>query len=298
MIRGRSRLIELDRTYNALDAAVATKPGPFGYGWTHSYAPNLTTDPTSHAVTVHQEGGATISFSQPKTGTYVGPPYATATLTSGAGGTLIFTLKNGKVDTFNAAGQLISETDRNGYQTTISHAVSGALLSVTDPAGRVLAFTTGATGLISQVIDPAGRKVTYTYDASNNLIEVKDVNGGATAYTYDSHHRLLTVKNANGGVTTNVYDSVNRIVKQSDPAGRATTWSYTAVISASNGTNTTTVTNAASHVSVRKFVNCLLSSLVCERWPSGSVTGDNIQVRPRRPAHLDERRDRSDLLSI
>ncbi len=62
VVPGRGRALKLERTYNAVDAVAAPTPGRFGYGWTDSYNPNLTIDTSSGAVTVHQEGGATVTF--------------------------------------------------------------------------------------------------------------------------------------------------------------------------------------------------------------------------------------------
>jgi RHS repeat-associated protein len=258
-VPGRGRSLELDRTYNALDAAAATAPGRFGFGWRDSYATNLVIDPTTGDITVVQAGGATVTFA-PTSGGYSAPPYVTANLKAGPGGTYIFTLQNQLTDVFDSTGRLISETDRNGYTTTLSYK-SSHLISVADSVARKLAFTTDANGFVTRVTDPKGRVVSYKYDSNGNLSSVIDVSKGVTIYTYDTHHRLLTTTDPRGNTATNVYDASNRVVSQTNALGRTTTWEYGAIISPGNGDGTTTITDPNGNVTMREFINDLLTSL-------------------------------------
>jgi YD repeat-containing protein len=98
--------------------------------------------------------------------------------------------------------KLVSESDPDGYLTTLSYNASGQLATVTDPAGRQFSFSYGPNGLVSKLTDPAGRSVSYGYDASGDLTSVTDVGGGVTNYGYNSAHLLLTMENANGGTQT------------------------------------------------------------------------------------------------
>jgi RHS repeat-associated protein len=260
VVPGRGRSLELDRTYNALDAATATTVGRFGSGWRDSYAMNLVIDKTTGAVTVVQEGGAAVKFTRGGSGSYTAPPYVTATLSAGSGGTYIFTLQNQLTDVFDSTSLLLSETDRNGYTTSFTYKKS-TLVSVSDSAGRKLIFTTDANGLVTRVTDPQGRVVNYNYDSRGNLASVTDVAAGLTTFSYDNQHRLLSTTDARGRTVTNVYDSEGRVVSQTDALGRTTTWSYSAVISPSNGNGTTTITDPNGNVTIRQFTNDLLSAL-------------------------------------
>jgi RHS repeat-associated protein len=261
VVPGRGRFLSLGRTYNAQAAVSASAPGLFGYGWSDSYGASLSINSKTGAVTINQAGGSSVTFQPGKAGAYTAPTYVTAQLAAGSGGTFVFKLKNQLTDIFNSSGRLIEQTDRDGYVTMLTYSASGDLTRVTDPAGRALVFTTGSNGLVSEVQDPQGRKVTYTYNAEGDLISVVDVNGGVTGYTYDGSHRLLTTRNPNGGTTTNIYDSSSRVTRQTDPAGNVMSWSYTAAISSSNGSDTTTVTDGNGNTAVYKFTNYLLSSL-------------------------------------
>ncbi len=166
-IPGRGPALALTRTYNSLNANAL---GPFGYGWSDSYAMSLATDPATGDVTITQENGSTVTFVPSLSGTgYSAPPSVFATLTQNSDGTWTFTRRGTQIFTFGSTGQLLSESDPNGYVTTLTYNGSGQLASVTDPAGRSLTFTYGTNGLVASVTDPAGRTVQYGYNSAEDL---------------------------------------------------------------------------------------------------------------------------------
>jgi RHS repeat-associated protein len=253
-VPGRGRALNLTRTYNSQDAASGGS-GMFGAGWSSTYGEFLTIG-SDGSVTVHQAGGATVTFTSSKTG-YTAPSYVTAKFVKNKKGTYTFTLKNQQSDTFDKNGRLISQTDRNDLVTTLAYNSNG-LATVTDPAGRRFVFTTASNGLVSKVTDPAGRSVSYAYDTNGNLITVTDAGGGITSFSFGnpSNHLLNTTTDQLGGQVSNLYDSSNRVVLQSDQLGNNTTFSY-----AAGATNTTTVTDPNGNVSLHTFSNDLLISL-------------------------------------
>jgi RHS repeat-associated protein len=242
-VPGRGRSLALTRTYNAADAATASTPDALGWGWTDSYAMSLTTD-TSGDVTVHQENGATVTFSS-QNGSYTAPGWVIAALTHNGDGTFTYTLPNQISDVFSTTGRLLSESDRNGYVTSLAYNSSGQLTTVTDPAGRTLTFAYNSSGQLGSVTDPAGRVVGYGYDANGNLTSVTDPSGAVTRYGYDGTHRLTTMTDPRGGATINSYDSSNRVVSQTDPMNRVMSFAY--------GPTTTTITDPNGNVSVQTF---------------------------------------------
>lgn len=239
-IPGRGQNLQLIRTYNAQAAVSQTSPAPLGYGWTDNYNAYLSINSTNGDITVVQDDGTTEVFAPTSGGNYSAAGWVTATLVKNSNGTYTYTLHDLASSTFNASGQLISQSDRNGYVTTLSYNGSGQLASVTDQAGRALTFTYNASGEISSITDPAGRAVSYGYDSSGNLSSATDPAGKVTSYGYDSSHRMTSMTNPNGGVTTNAYDSSNRVTSQTDPAGRTTTYAYA---SGSGNTTVTTITD-------------------------------------------------------
>lgn len=244
---GRGVPLLLTHTYNAQQAAQSTSPGPLGFGWSDSYEMFL-----DSFATVHQENGSTVPFTDFSISGFVPPSRVLATLVQTNNG-YTFTREQTQMSYhFNVNGLLVSESDRNGYVTTLAYNSSNQLTSVTDPAGRSLTFAYNGSGLIASVTDPNSRTVSFAYDANSNLISVTDANGGVTKFTYTSSHLLLTMTDPNGGVLTNTYDSSSQVTSQADMLGRITTFSY--------GTNTTTITNPNGFVTVEHFHNALLVS--------------------------------------
>jgi RHS repeat-associated protein len=255
-VPGRGRPLDLTRTYNSLAAATE---GPFGYGWSCSYCMSLSVAPSTGDVTIAQENGATITFVPNGSGGYVAPTWAAATLVK-TGSTWTFTRLGTQVFDFSSAGLLTSESDLNGYTTTLSYNGSNQLTTVTDPAGRTLSFSYGSNGLVSQVSGPGSQSVSYGYDSSGDLTSVTDVGGGVTSFTYSSAHLLQTLTNPNGQAggpdagdkLTNTYNSSAQVTQQVDPAGRTTTFAYSGNnLSATGGT--TTITDPAGDVTVEAY---------------------------------------------
>jgi RHS repeat-associated protein len=236
---GRGPALHFTQTYNALNAGT---PGALGYGWSHSYQMNLSFDSSDGNVTVNQENGSQVLFTNTGSG-YVPPTRVLATLVKNGDATFTFTRRAREIFTFSTTGQLLQEGDLNGYTTTLGYS-NGRLTSVTDPGGRALTFAY-TNGQLTSVTDPTGRSVTFQYDGSGNLSALIDVGGGHTTFTYDTSHRMLTMTDPNSGVVTNTFDSSSRITSQTDPMGRKTLYAY--------GTNTTTVTDPKGSITVETY---------------------------------------------
>lgn len=231
-VPGRGPALALTRTYNSL---AATSDGPFGFGWSSSYAMSLTSGPSTTVVT--QENGSQTTFTLNGT-TWSGPPRLLATLAHNPDGTWTFTRRARETFTFDTSGRLTAVRDLNGYTTTVTYP-SGSSQIVTDPAGRSLTFTyTGSH--VTQVTDSATptRSLTYTYDGAGNLTDVVDIGGGHWQFTYDGAHRMLTMRTPRfygdttttpSPVVTNHYDPQGRVDWQSDPLGRTTSFDYTSI---------------------------------------------------------------------
>jgi len=236
---GRGRALSFGRTYNSLDAAGETTglTDPLGYGWTDVYNLSLAIDPSNTYFTVHQENGTTVTFTLVN-GSFTAPARVNATLSANSSGYL-YTLANQRADQFDSSGKLLSETDRNGYITSLTRNGAGQVVSITDPSNRSLSLTYTGTGQVLTVSDSYGRTATYGYDANFNLAQVTDVNSNVTTYTYDSSHRLTSVRDAAGTTVlssvTYATDGSSRVVAETDNSSspRTVTFSY--------GAGTTTV---------------------------------------------------------
>jgi RHS repeat-associated protein len=298
-IPGRGIPVDLQRTYSST-VATSQSPGPFGYGWSNSYQMHMqigSGSPPSSITVVAGNGSSTVfQLVGPHPGggnDYRGATRVLANVLQTTAGTYTLTDKSGTVDTFDSSGNLTSETDRNGYVTSLAY-TAGKLTSVTAPGGISLTFAYDPTytSLIHSITDSAGRVFTYAYDTNSNLISVTDAGHntgtnlvqGVTTFAYDSSHRMTTMQDPNctatpascaytpsldtglGTVhgTTNIYDSSNRVIRQYDDRGVLTEFSY-----ASDGdpyvpTNTTTITEhptpSTSVQTVDVYTNGLLTS--------------------------------------
>lgn len=190
---------------------------------TDSYGSALTTSATA---TVQLEDGSAVTFNESGLGQWQSAPWVLASLVTNSDGTFTFTPDDG-LDSYNFSpdGVLMSETDTNGYVTTLAYNGSGQLISVTDASGRSMTFTYSGAH-IATVTDPMGRVWSYAYDSSGNLTEVTDPSGATWSFSYDSNHLLLTSTDPLGHIQTNVYNGAGEVTSQTDPLGQTTTWAY------------------------------------------------------------------------
>ena len=254
-VAGRGQSLQLTRTYNALDAATASTPHRFGYGWSDSESLSLTLDGSTvpAQAIVHTEDGSSIRFVASNGGYAPVGPWVIARLTQNPDGTYTYALPDQTADVFSSAGVLTAERDRDGNTTSFTYDGAGHLATIADPAGRTLTFTVGSNGLVSAATDPMGHVVQYGYDGSGNLTSVTDASGSVTRYGYDGAHRLVSMTRPDGGVTTNIFDTANRVTSQSDPLYRTMTFSYAA--------GTTTITDPMGKVTVETYQSDNLMSL-------------------------------------
>jgi RHS repeat-associated protein len=257
-IAGRGPGIDLTRTYNSLNP---TSGGLFGNGWSSTYDQSLNTDSPTRAgdgsIVINLDDGSQITAAPNGTG-YSTPAATDTTFVANPDGTYTLTRHQTLLETFSAAGQLLSIGDLNGYKTTLTYDASGQLSAITDASGRTVTVTVGANGLVSSITDPLGRTTTYAYDANNNLLSTTDPLGSTWKFTYDSNNRMLTMTDPSGGVVTNTYQSDGRVTEQVDAASLATTFSYAGDNFSSLG-GTTTITDPHGSVSVEQYANGFLT---------------------------------------
>ena len=246
------------RSYSSDDST----NGPFGTGWTDSM--NVVAQQSGGTVTVSDENGQQVVYTQQPDGSYVGPPGTTSALTAVSGGGWLLVRHDQTHLVFNAAGQLISETDRNGIGLTLTHNTAGQLVTVTDYAGRTVSFVYNSAGFLISMTMPLSRTVFYAYNSSNQLTTVTDALGGVTSYGYDSSGRLNSVTDQNGHrVVANTYDASGRVVTQVNALGKSASFSYDA------GTQTTTYTDPNGH----NWKDIYQGNVLVERIdPLGAVT--------------------------
>jgi YD repeat-containing protein len=222
-VPGRGPAFSFARTYNSLSSNVDSS---VGYGWTHNYNAKLTNDPYRPGVKlVRLESGAEVAFAWNGTA-WVAPSRLFSTLTANTDGTFTFERRSCGRLKFDAAGRLVSLTDRNGYTSALTYDASGRLSTISDPSSRVATITYSGSR-IHRVTDHSGRYVEFTYDVNGNLTDVRDAGGKNTHFDYGTNHLLERVRDPRGKyVTTNTYDAARRVVTQKDALNRTSTISY------------------------------------------------------------------------
>jgi RHS repeat-associated protein len=230
-VGGRGPRLDLSRTYNdQLARSEGEMSGSFGTGWTSSFSAHLVFGPQPGLVTVHQDNGSIVRYEQTSEEAFQPlAPLVQAILVKESG-SYTYTLPDQTRLHFNGAGELTSETDRNGNALTIHRGIYDRVESISDAAGRAITFSYGEGGAEAHVeaaTDPIGNRVEYTYE-HGNLVSVVEP-GESTSrwkFKYGSMHELTSVTDGRGHTTTTEYDEAGRAVKQTDAMGRTRKWEY------------------------------------------------------------------------
>jgi RHS repeat-associated protein len=239
-------------------SAFSNVSGPLGPGWKDSFSANLTFDDAGDAIFT-SESGQGITYYKNADGSYTAPD-GYSTLTQLGDGTYRLTRVSGTSYHFDANGNPLSETDRNGEGLTFSYS-GGKLTTITDQTGRTatLAYT---GNLLSSVTYSDGRGVGFGY-TGGLLTSFTDVRGKVWHYTYDSGNRLASIQDPLGHYSIrNTYDSSTGRVTSQEDAGN-----QTRTINVGTG-GTTTVTDPNNKVWTDTYQN---NELVSRKDPLGDT---------------------------
>ncbi len=256
-VGGRGPGLRLTRTYNSQLAAKQSEHPPFGFGWTGPYSAHLSVSKAcvgaycfSKAI-VTQGNGSTVRFSRFNNEPWGAPQWVQAKFNE-EGGSYVFTLPDQRKLDFDTAGQLMSETDRNGNALTMSYNPEDEsdLTSVTDGDQRKLTFNYNEEGQVESVKDLLGDTVKYTYE-SGDLKSVTEPGESSARwqFEYDSSHQMTSETDGRSHALTSEYDSSNRVIAQTDPMERKRKWSY----SKSESGSETTITEPNGSTTVEQF---------------------------------------------
>ncbi|MCP3998814.1 MAG: hypothetical protein GY722_27640 [bacterium] len=220
-IQARGRPIQWSRTYNSQ----STHHGLLGHGWTFGYGESL--GEQIDGSILYREGDGSEHLFQLVEGALVAPAGKHLALTRLADG-FEMRFKDGLVKRFDAAGRLLSETDRNGNAITLVYDAGGNLTSLLDPAGRTVLTVTIQGGRVIRLTDLSGREVVYQYTGSD-LTSVTDTGGHDQSLSYDSNHNLVAISNPMGHADTYTYDSFDRCIRHTNPLGHEELFAYTRI---------------------------------------------------------------------
>ncbi|MCK5100487.1 MAG: RHS repeat protein, partial [Desulfobacteraceae bacterium] len=149
--------------------------------------------------------------------------------------------------TYDAFGNMTSQTDSEGFITKLSYDSSGNLTRKQDPKGNIWIYKYDLAGNLVMASGPLGNKrqmvynalgnkimevdanknhSTFEYDINNNLSKIRDAKGNITLFEYNADNQLLSSKDPEGNITTYKYDQRGRLIKTIDPAGNETAMEY------------------------------------------------------------------------
>ena len=217
----------------------------FGHGWSSSIGRHPRLIPNGNAIVYNDGDGGFYPFSIPVgTSDLVTPPGIDKTMCSSTAppcsvpgtvpGGIVLISRDGTRQLFDASGNQIQVTDRNGNKLSVAfggiairpttftdthsrtmtpgYNSNNEITSITDNAytgTRATGYTYTSDYLTSST-DPEGKTTTYGYDTSLNLAQITDPAGHITKFTYDTAGRIKTVlqiTNAGAGTgDTTTYD--------------------------------------------------------------------------------------------
>jgi YD repeat-containing protein len=131
--------------------------------------------------------------------------------------------------TRDAAGNLITFTDRGGFPWQATYNARGQLLTATNPAGGISNFSYDTQGRPASASDPAGNLTHYAYDALSRLTQVTAPDTSSRAFAYDALDRLTSASDERGKSWNWVYDADGRLTTETDPLLHASHYGYDAL---------------------------------------------------------------------
>lgn len=242
-IGGRGPGLRIVRSYDAFNAAEASEPGVWGYGWRGPYDTSLQL--SGEKVLIHEEDGSVIEFFKSETG-YARGGWDQARLEK-SGANYIYTLPEQTKLEFNGEGELVKETERDGNANTLTYNTSKQLEKVTDGDSRSLTFKYNSEGLVSSVTDPMGHEITYTY-SSKQLASVSIEGKERWKFEYESPHLLTKITDGRGHATTIKYEATTHKVTEQTIGGHKRKWAYKSketTLTEPNGSETVETFNVA-----------------------------------------------------
>jgi RHS repeat-associated protein len=155
--------------------------------------------------------------------------------------------------TYDANNWMRTETkileDGTRLTTTSTYDADGDILTETDPLGNVTRYTYDSYGNVLTTTDPTGLTVTNTYDTRGNLKEIKGQASGTMNFGYDAFGNLKEMQDG-AGKTTFDYDSSGNLISQTDASGKVNTYTYDANGNRKTETTTQTLANGTQRTLV------------------------------------------------
>jgi len=298
-LQGVSGAVPISIAYNSRDTTSITSPtaqmkGPHtGWTWGFGGTGTLSLAPNGTTIDYTTADGAVWPFVLSGS-TYTSPAGLKAILTKTASGFTLQYMQSSSTITFDATGNPITATDKNGNTTAIAFPATNTL-SITSSAGPTAARTATLTyapytyagytyyaTTVSQQNGSASRAASVSYSSSGQPTAITDANGAKVGLTYNAAGLVSKVTNPLGATTAFTYDSSNRVTQvdqsntTSGSAGTSTTrFSYassTSTLVAGANTSTSSAVSAVPHATYTLDGNHLVTTAVDAAGRSRSAT--------------------------
>lgn len=130
--------------------------------------------------------------------------------------------------TYDPAGNRLSATDPLGHERKWSYDADGDLETETDGNGHTTTYTYDAANQQTRVEKPNGNTTETAYDPDGNVSSQTNGLKHATTYSYGPLDQLLSRTDPLERTTSYVYDGVGNLKSVKDPEGRTASFSYNA----------------------------------------------------------------------
>lgn len=239
--------LRAERTYNSGGTTPSAVQGTvWGSQWRGSYDRSIgfATNGVISTATVRREGGKQYYFNL-SGANFIGDADVVGQLlrtgVDANGNATGWTYKNehDEVETYDAAGKLVSLTNRAGLIQTLTYSdgTAGANGGYVLDASGVATATALPAGRLIRVTNPANRSLQFGYDAAGRVVKVADPVGGVYLYAYSgtlATDNLTSVTYPDGKVRTYLYGETANVSATPD-AGVSYAHSLTGIID-ENGT--------------------------------------------------------------
>jgi RHS repeat-associated protein len=245
--------LSFSRSYNSSLAFLGDETGPH---WIHSFTRkvvnfSLADAPTS--VYLQRADGQTIDYIKSggawgAGGTHVDKLVEIRDSSDHLAGWVVTIAKDRSVETYSAAGQLLSVDYPDGYSQVLTYTgglltsvadsygrrlvlgyLGGRLSTLTDPAGQVVSYTRNANGMLSLVQYPGSTSRGYIYQ-NDQLTSLVDERGITYAsWGYDAAMRASSTTHASGAESFSIVYNANGSSTISTPLGATQTRQFEVV---------------------------------------------------------------------
>ncbi|MCB8919469.1 MAG: hypothetical protein H6666_16245 [Ardenticatenaceae bacterium] len=137
-------------------------------------------------------------------------------------------LNNGQVTqyAYDAAGNLVAETNANGQTTQYEYDAANRPTRVILPNGASHQIRYDSAGRKTAEIDPLGHITRFGYDPAGQLISVTNPLSQTTRYTYNEMGQLITITDPLSRTTSFQYDLLGQMTRRTLPSGSFERFTY------------------------------------------------------------------------